>query len=118
MSKKKKRIIIISSIISALLIALAVVLCIIFIGEDEPTSPQVSERESLLYGDFEYRVLDNDKIEITKYHGKSDSIAVPSVINSKAVAYIPKIPRQISFCRGIFYAKFPSSIYSASRSLA
>ncbi|MBQ9375904.1 MAG: leucine-rich repeat domain-containing protein, partial [Ruminococcus sp.] len=40
------------------------------------------------YGDYEYNVLDDGTVEITKYNGDADEVVIPSRINGKNVTSI------------------------------
>ena len=40
------------------------------------------------YGDYEYSVLDNGTVEITKYNGNESNVTIPSSINGKKVTSI------------------------------
>ena len=49
------------------------------------TSVSASAQE---YGDFEYTVLDNGTVEITRYRGVDDVLEIPSKIDGKSVTSI------------------------------
>lgn len=40
------------------------------------------------YGDYEYKILDNGTVEITKYTGTDEKVVIPSTINGKKVTSI------------------------------
>ena len=40
------------------------------------------------YGDYEYKVLDDGTVEITKYSGTDEKVVIPSTINGKKVTSI------------------------------
>ncbi|MGN0634153.1 MAG: leucine-rich repeat domain-containing protein [Oscillospiraceae bacterium] len=46
--------------------------------------------EAETYGDFEYSVLDDGTVEITKYTGRDSSVTIPSEINGNKVTRIGK----------------------------
>lgn len=46
------------------------------------------EREIFTSGDYEYTLLDDGTVEITKYSGSAEEITISEVIDSKAVTQI------------------------------
>ena len=54
------------------------------------TSVSVSASEAWAFGDFEYKVNDNDNIEITKYIGSGGDVVIPDTIDGKNVISIGK----------------------------
>lgn len=56
---------------------------------DSNTNTTVSAAE--IYGDFEYNVLDDGTVEITKYTGSSETIDIPNEINGRKVKQISSL---------------------------
>ncbi|MBQ7333552.1 MAG: leucine-rich repeat domain-containing protein, partial [Clostridia bacterium] len=75
--QKRIYIIIICSVLVAL--ATALVLLIALPRQDE------NGREIFTYGDFEYTVLDNGRLEITEYIGSKSEVDIPDVIENRSV---------------------------------
>lgn len=46
------------------------------------------ERETFTSGDYEYALLDDGTIEITKYNGSADHLAIPATLDGKTVTAI------------------------------
>mgnify|MGYP000084782190 CR=1 FL=1 len=46
------------------------------------------EREAFTSGDYEYALLDDGTIEITKYNGIADHLAIPATLDGKTVTAI------------------------------
>lgn len=45
----------------------------------------VNAEEDLSYGDFEYSLLDDGTVSISKYTGSDKNVIIPSVINKRKV---------------------------------
>ena len=55
-------------------------------GSFSPQSGIMAQAET--YGDFEYRLLDDDSVEISKYNGSDTKVIIPSKISGKMVSGI------------------------------
>ncbi len=96
--------------ISAIL-AIVVFFCHTQIGSME--SFDDSGTGALTYDDYEYTVLEDETVEITKYQGTETEIVVPSVIDEKPVTSIGKL----SFCFKTITSVFiPDSVLSIGES--
>ena len=62
------------------------------------------------YGDYEYKVLDNSTVEITKYSGTDEKVVVPSTINGKKVTSIGK--SAFFYCTSLTSIAIPNSVTS------
>lgn len=66
------------------------------------------------YGDYEYKVLDNGTVEITKYSGTDEKVVVPSTINGKKVTSIGK--SAFFYCTSLTSIAIPNSVTSIGES--
>lgn len=62
------------------------------------------------YGDYEYKILDDGTVEITKYSGTDEKVVVPSTINGKKVTSIGK--SAFFYCKSITSIVIPNSVTS------
>lgn len=62
------------------------------------------------YGNYEYKVLDDGTVEITKYSGTDEKVVVPSTINGKKVTSIGK--SAFFYCKSITSIVIPNSVTS------
>ena len=62
------------------------------------------------YGDFEYRVLDDGTVEITKYIGSAEKVEIPEKINGKSVTSIGNYA--FEYCENITSVTIPDSVTS------
>ena len=61
------------------------------------------------YGDYEYEILDDGTVEITRYNGKSQTITIPNTINGKKVTSIGEFA--FRYC-SVLTVTIPNSITS------
>lgn len=66
------------------------------------------------YGDYEYKILDNGTVEITKYTGTDEKVVVPSTINGKKVTSIGK--SAFFYCTSLTSIAIPNSVTSIGES--
>ena len=62
------------------------------------------------FGDYEYRVLENGTVEITKYNGNETAIEIPSMIDEKMVTSIGEMAFWHENCETIISIIVPNSI--------
>ena len=62
------------------------------------------------YGDFEYSVLDDGTVEITKYIGSAEKVEIPEKINGKSVTSIGNYA--FEYCENITSVTIPDSVTS------
>ena len=74
---RTKRNILIASASLLIIAAVLVTLLLISGGEDEPSVYR--------YGDFEYTVLENGRLEITDYLGDAKDVKIPTAIEGRSV---------------------------------
>ena len=67
-----------------------------------------SAEDALTYGDFNYKLLDNGTVEISKYNGSDEIVTIPSTINGKKVTSIGE--RAFWGCKSLTSLTLPSSI--------
>ena len=60
------------------------------------------------YGDFNYSVLDDGTVEITKYIGSAEKVDIPEKINGKSVTSIGR--RAFELCRNLTSITIPNSV--------
>ena len=60
------------------------------------------------YGDFNYSVLDDGMVEITKYIGSAEKVDIPEKINGKSVTSIGR--RAFELCRNLTSITIPNSV--------
>ena len=73
-------------LLSALVVFSVCSAAAVSVGAVESTA--VSSGETLVFGDYNYTVLDNGTVEITKYNGSAAEIIIPSEIEGKSVTSI------------------------------
>ena len=61
----------------------------IFVGSDFPDYGNSDyENDCIIFGDYEYRLLDDGTAEIVQYHGEDTQVAIPSEMDGYTVASI------------------------------
>ena len=68
----------------------------------------VSSLEILKSGNYEYRILDNGTVAITRYNGTSEEVIIPQYIDDKMVACIDGLA--FDHCLNLTYITFPESV--------
>ena len=68
----------------------------------------VSSLEILKSGNYEYRILDNGTVAITRYNGTSEEVIIPQYIDDKIVACIDDLA--FDHCLNLTYITFPESV--------
>ena len=68
----------------------------------------VSSLEILKSGNYEYRILDNGTVAITRYNGTSEEVIIPQYIDDKMVACIDDLA--FDHCLNLTYITFPESV--------
>ena len=68
----------------------------------------VSSLEILKSGNYEYRILDNGTVAITRYIGTSEDVIIPQYIDDKMVACIDDLA--FDHCLNLTYITFPDSV--------
>ena len=66
------------------------------------------ERETFTSGDYEYALLDDGTIEITKYNGSADHLAIPATLDGKTVTAIGD--SAFYFCDSLTTVSIPDSV--------
>ena len=88
------------------LLMVVVMMCACWTGavaEDE-------ERETFTSGDYEYALLDDGTIEITKYNGSADHLAIPATLDGKTVTAIGDCA--FARCSSLTSVSIPDSVTS------
>lgn len=67
-----------------------------------------AEEETLVSGDFEYEVLDDGTVSITKYLGEEEAVEIPAEIDGKAVTVIG--PSAFYSCLSLIEIAIPDSV--------
>ena len=86
------------------LLMVVVMMCACWTGavaEDE-------ERETFTSGDYEYALLDDGTIEITKYNGSADHLAIPATLDGKTVTAIGDCA--FARCSSLTSVSIPNSV--------
>ena len=81
--KKVKRLT--AVILSALMMTSAFSVLPVSAAEVESNTSAVSSDENFISGDYEYSLLDNGTVEISKYIGSDKEITIPDTIDGKKV---------------------------------
>ena len=66
------------------------------------------KRETFTSGDYQYALLDDGTIEITKYNGSADHLAIPAKLDGKTVTAIGD--RAFLFCSSLTSVSIPDSV--------
>ena len=77
-------------------------------GQFVGTSVSVSAAETLVYGDFEYSINDDNTVTITKYTGNGGDVTIPDTIDDKSVTSIGI--GAFSNCKGLTSITIPDSV--------
>ena len=64
--------------------------------------------ESFTSGDFEYEILDDDTVEITKYYGSAETLKIPNEIDGKTVTSIGNYA--FAWCDSLTSVTIPDSV--------
>jgi hypothetical protein len=80
-----------------------------YIAEQSGEDVQVAGA-ALTYGDYNYTVLDDGTVEITKYAGSDKEVVIPSTINGKKVTSIGE--KAFYFCESLTKVTIPNSVTS------
>ena len=68
------------------------------------------ECETFTSGDYEYALLDDGTIEITKYNGSADHLAIPATLDGKTVTAIGDYA--FARCSSLTFVSIPDSVTS------
>ena len=68
------------------------------------------ERKTFTSGDYQYALLDDGTIEITKYNGSADHLAIPATLDGKTVTAIGD--RAFAGCSSLTSVSIPDSVTS------
>ena len=68
------------------------------------------ERKTFTSGDYEYALLDDGTIEITKYNGSADHLAIPATLDGKTVTAIGDYA--FAHCYSLISVSIPDSVTS------
>lgn len=68
------------------------------------------ECETFTSGDYEYALLDDGTIEITKYNGSADHLAIPATLDGKTVTAIGDYT--FARCSSLTFVSIPDSVTS------
>ena len=66
------------------------------------------ERKTFTSGDYQYALLDDGTIEITKYNGSADHLAIPATLDGKTVTAIGD--RAFAGCSSLTSVSIPDSV--------
>lgn len=95
-------------LLSALVVFSVCSAAAVSVGAVESTA--VSSGTTLVFGDYEYTVLDNGTVEITGYNGSDTEIVIPSEIDGKSVTSIGG--DAFAACTGLTSIIIPNSVTS------
>ncbi len=68
------------------------------------------ERETFTAGDYEYALLDDGTVEITRYSGNAEKLTIPDTLGGKKVTSIGNIA--FAFCTSLTSISIPDSVTS------
>lgn len=94
----------------AVVLMLTLMLSLVVLPSAAVESTAVSSGEALVFGDYEYIILDDGTAEITVYTGSDTEIVIPSEIEGKAVTSIGRYA--FSDCKGLTSVTIPDSVTS------
>ena len=106
--KKVKRLT--AVILSALMAVSAFSALPVSAAEVESNTSAVSSDENFISGDYEYSLLDNGTVEISKYTGNDDDVTIPDTIDEKKVMSIGR--NAFSSCKNLVSIKMSDNITS------
>ena len=104
--KKVKRLT--AVILSALMMTSAFSVLPVSAAEVESNTSAVSSDENFISGDYEYSLLDNGTVEISKYIGSDKEITIPDTIDGKKVTSINNLV--FEHCIGLESITIPENI--------
>lgn len=78
------------------------------VSAEEGTAVAYSSSDTKSWGDYDYRVLDDGTVEITKYTGKDTNITIPSKIDGNKVTSIGE--SAFSYCENLKNVKVPNCV--------
>ncbi|HJH68817.1 MAG TPA: leucine-rich repeat domain-containing protein [Clostridiales bacterium] len=87
--------------VSLLMVVVMTCACWTGAGADE-------KRKTFTSGDYEYALLDDGTVEITKYKGKAERLAIPDTLDGKRVTAIGE--QAFSFCSSLTIISIPDSV--------
>ena len=87
--------------VSLLMVVVMMCACWTGAGADE-------KRKTFTSGDYEYALLDDGTVEITKYKGKAERLAIPDTLDGKRVTAIGE--QVFSFCSSLTIISIPDSV--------
>ena len=87
--------------VSLLMVVVMMCACWTGAGADE-------KRKTFTSGDYEYALLDDGTVEITKYKGKAERLAIPDTLDGKRVTAIGE--QAFSFCSSLTIISIPDSV--------
>ena len=87
--------------VALLMVVVTMCACWTGAGADE-------KRKTFTSGDYEYALLDDGTVEITKYKGKAERLAIPDTLDGKRVTAIGE--QAFSFCSSLTIISIPDSV--------